>query len=1060
MISRFFIERPVLANVLALVFVLIGGVALIKLPVAQYPNVVPPTVQVTTLYPGASARTLIDTVALPIEQQVNGVEGMLYMQSTSASDGTYTLTITFAIGTDPDFAQVLVQNRVAIAMASLPQAVQVQGVTTQKKSTAILQFVTLYSPDERYDSLFLANYGVINLQDEIARLDGVGNVNIFGAGQYAMRVWLDPDELQARQLTPDDVINAIQQQSQEVASGVVGMPPVPKGQNFQFTLLMDGRLNDAADYENIIVKVSNADGGRITRLRDVARVELGAQTYSQTFTFNGKAAAALGIYQLPEANSLAVATAVREKMAQLAKDFPPGLAYQIPFDTTVFVNASVNEVYKTLFEAGILVLIVILVFLQDWRATLVPATTVPVTIIGTFAAMAAMGFTVNLSTLFAIVLAIGIVVDDAIVIVEGVARHIEKGLPGRLAAEKAMDELLGPIIGITLVLMSVFLPAAFMPGLTGQLYQQFALVIAATALISAVNAMTLKPTQCALWLRPPVPPEKRNFFYRGFNAVYDRAEHWYAGLIRRMVHVSYLTVAVALVLIGVAIWGLTRVPTGFLPTEDQGYVLIGAQLPDAASLQRTNEVMQQISDIASKTPGVENVIAISGVSVLDNNATLPNGGVAYVMLKDWDVRDKAGEGLLEIYTSLNKALEQVDGAVTFVLVPPAIQGIGNASGFTMMVQSKNGSFDFAELQSLTQSVVRNASSQSSLQHLSTSFRANVPQLFLKIDRIKAETLGVTVGQVFATVQGYVGSSYVTQFNQFGQTFQAYIQAEADYRRTPEEILNLKIRTPSGDMVPLGTLAQVEPAFGPPLITLYNLYPASTVLGAPATGFSSGQALDIMAQVADDTLPPGTGFEWSAMSYQEAVVGNEVYYVFGLAILLVYFVLAGQYESWILPLSVLLAVPLALLGTVGALTGLGISNNLYTQIGLILLIALSAKNAILIVEFAREKRAEGMEIMEAAVEAARLRFRPILMTSFAFILGVLPLVLATGAGANSRKSIGIAVFSGMLASTCLAVLFVPSFYAVLQRFEEWRAGRKGAPAQPAPAAGEEASPSAT
>ncbi|WP_454683634.1 efflux RND transporter permease subunit [Ancylobacter moscoviensis] len=1060
MISRFFIERPVLANVLALVFVLIGGVALIKLPVAQYPNVVPPTVQVTTLYPGASARTLIDTVALPIEQQVNGVEGMLYMQSTSASDGTYTLTITFAIGTDPDFAQVLVQNRVAIAMASLPQAVQVQGVTTQKKSTAILQFVTLYSPDERYDSLFLANYGVINLQDEIARLDGVGNVNIFGAGQYAMRVWLDPDELQARQLTPDDVINAIQQQSQEVASGVVGMPPVPKGQNFQFTLLMDGRLNDAADYENIIVKVSNADGGRITRLRDVARVELGAQTYSQTFTFNGKAAAALGIYQLPEANSLAVATAVREKMAQLAKDFPPGLAYQIPFDTTVFVNASVNEVYKTLFEAGILVLIVILVFLQDWRATLVPATTVPVTIIGTFAAMAAMGFTVNLSTLFAIVLAIGIVVDDAIVIVEGVARHIEKGLPGRLAAEKAMDELLGPIIGITLVLMSVFLPAAFMPGLTGQLYQQFALVIAATALISAVNAMTLKPTQCALWLRPPVPPEKRNFFYRGFNAVYDRAEHWYAGLIRRMVHVSYLTVAVALVLIGVAIWGLTRVPTGFLPTEDQGYVLIGAQLPDAASLQRTNEVMQQISDIASKTPGVENVIAISGVSVLDNNATLPNGGVAYVMLKDWDVRDKAGEGLLEIYTSLNKALEQVDGAVTFVLVPPAIQGIGNASGFTMMVQSKNGSFDFAELQSLTQSVVRNASSQSSLQHLSTSFRANVPQLFLKIDRIKAETLGVTVGQVFATVQGYVGSSYVTQFNQFGQTFQAYIQAEADYRRTPEEILNLKIRTPSGDMVPLGTLAQVEPAFGPPLITLYNLYPASTVLGAPATGFSSGQALDIMAQVADDTLPPGTGFEWSAMSYQEAVVGNEVYYVFGLAILLVYFVLAGQYESWILPLSVLLAVPLALLGTVGALTGLGISNNLYTQIGLILLIALSAKNAILIVEFAREKRAEGMEIMEAAVEAARLRFRPILMTSFAFILGVLPLVLATGAGANSRKSIGIAVFSGMLASTCLAVLFVPSFYAVLQRFEEWRAGRKGAPAQPAPTAGEEASPSAT
>ena len=1044
MISRFFIERPVLSNVLALVFVLIGTVALLKLPVAQYPNVVPPTVQVTTLYPGASARTLVDTVALPIEQQVNGVEGMLYMQSTSASDGTYTLTVTFAIGTDPDFAQVLVQNRVAIAMSSLPQAVQVQGVTTQKKSTSILQFVTLYSPDGRYDSLFLANYGVINLQDEIARLSGVGNVSVFGAGEYAMRVWLDPDQLQARGLTPQQVIDAIQQESQEVASGMIGMPPMPKGQDFQFTLNIAGRLDKAADFENIIVKVDNANGGQITRVRDVGRVELGAQTYSQVFTFNGKPAAALGIYQLPEANSLQVAQEVRDKMTELARNFPPGLSYQIPFDTTVFVDASVTEVYKTLFEAGILVLIVILVFLQDWRATLVPATTVPVTIIGSFAAMAAMGFTVNLSTLFAIVLAIGIVVDDAIVIVEGVARHIERGLPGRQAAEKAMDELFGPIIGITLVLMSVFIPAAFMPGLTGQLYQQFALVIAATAFISAINAMTLKPTQCALWLRKPVPPEERNFFYRGFNAVYDRAEHWYAGLIRHMVGVSYLTVTVALVLIGIAMWGLTRVPTAFLPTEDQGYVLIGAQLPDAASLERTNEVMARISQIASDTPGVENVISISGISVLDNNATLPNAGVAYVILKSWDERDKAGQGLLEIYTSLNKALQAEQQAITFVLVPPPIQGIGNASGFTMMVESKNGSFDFTELQAATQQVVSNAGSQSALQHLNTSFRADVPQYFLSIDRIKAETLGVTVGQVFATIQGYIGSSYVTQFNQFGQTFQAYIQAESEFRRTPEQVLNLKIRTPAGEMVPIGTLAEVKPVFGPSMITLYNLYPAATIVGGSAQGFSSGQALDIMGQVASKSLPPGMGYEWSAMSYQEEVVGNEIYYVFGLAILLVYFVLAGQYESWIQPFAVLLAVPLALLGTVGALTGLGIANNLYTQIGLILLIALSAKNAILIVEFAREKRAEGMEIMDAAVEAARLRFRPILMTSFAFILGVLPLVLATGAGANSRKSIGIAVFSGMLASTCLAVLFVPSFYTVLQRFEE-RRGRKKTPA---------------
>ncbi|MFK8253454.1 efflux RND transporter permease subunit [Ancylobacter terrae] len=1044
MISRFFIERPVLSNVLAFVIVLIGTVALINLPVAQYPNVVPPTVQVTTLYPGASARTLVDTVALPIEQQVNGVEGMLYMQSTSASDGSYTLTVTFAIGTDPNMAQVLVQNRVAIALASLPQTVQVQGVTTQIKSTAILQFVTLYSPDGRYDSLFLANYGIINLQNEIARLNGVGNVNVFGAGQYAMRVWLNADQLQARGLTPDQVISAIQQQSQEVAAGVVGMPPTPKGQNFQYTLNIAGRLNDAADYENIIVKVDNANGGQITRLRDVARVELGAQTYSQFFTFNGKPAAALGIYQLPEANSLQVAEEVRAKMAVLAKDFPQGLSYAVPFDTTVFVNASINEVYKTLFEAGLLVLIVILVFLQDWRAMLVPATTVPVTIIGAFAAMAALGFSVNLSTLFAIVLAIGIVVDDAIVIVEGVSRHIEAGMPGRQAAEKAMDELLGPIIGITLVLMSVFVPAAFLPGLTGQLYQQFALVIAATALISAINAMTLKPTQCALWLRKPVPPEKRNIFYRGFNAVYDKCEHWYAGLIHHMVKVSYLTVTVALVLIGVAIWGLTRVPTGFLPTEDQGYMIIGAQLPDGASLERTNEVMLQIADLAGKTPGVRDVIGISGISVLDNNATLPNAGVAYVMLKSWDERDKVGQGLLEMFTSLSKAMEQVTRATTFVLPPPPIQGIGNAAGFNMMVESRDGSFDFPQLQAVTGQIAENAGTQSALQHLTTTFRANVPQLFISIDRIKAETLGLTVGQVFATIQGYVGSSYVTQFNLFGQTFQAYVQAEPQFRVTPAQILDLKVRTPAGQMVPIGTLAEIKPVLGPSLITLYNLYPAATVIGTPAPGFSSGQSLAIMEQVAAQTLPPGMGYNWTAMSYQEKVVGNEMYYVFGLAILLVYFVLAGQYESWIQPLSVLLAVPLALLGTVGALTGLGVANNLYTQIGLILLIALSAKNAILIVEFAREKRAEGMEIMEAATEAARLRFRPILMTSFAFLLGVLPLVLATGAGANSRKSIGIAVFSGMLASTCLAVLFVPSFYTVLQRFEEWRVARKTPP----------------
>jgi HAE1 family hydrophobic/amphiphilic exporter-1 len=1045
MISRFFIERPVLANVLALVLVLVGVVALYNLPVAQYPNVTPPTVQVTTRYPGASAKTVVDTIALPIEQQVNGVDNMIYMQSTSASDGSYTLTVTFAIGTDPDFAQVLVQNRVAIAMSSLPQAVQVQGVTTQKKSTSILQFVTLSSPDGRYDSLFLANYGVINLQNELARLNGVGNVNVFGAGEYAMRVWMDPNQMQARGLTPQDVISAIQQQSQEVTAGVVGMPPAPASQNFQYTININGRLNDVPDYENIIVKVDNANGGQITRVRDIGRVELGAQTYSQTFTLNGKPAAGIGIFQLPEANAITVADEVRDRMETLSKNFPPGLIYTIPFDTTMFVNASIHEVYVTLIEAGVLVLIVILLFLQDWRAMLVPATTVPVTIIGAFAAMQALGFTVNLSTLFALVLAIGIVVDDAIVIVEGVSRHIEDGMAGQPAAEKAMDELFGPIIGITLVLMSVFIPAAFLPGLTGQLFQQFALVIAATALISAVNAMTLKPTQCALWLRRPVPPEQRNFFYRGFNKVYDACERGYARLISRMVHASYLMVAVALVLIGVAGWALTRIPTAFLPTEDQGYVLIGAQLPDGASQERTNRVLAQVSQIAQETPGVENVIGISGISVLDNNATLPNAAVAYVVLKDWDVRYSSsvkGEDLLSIYQHLNAALSAVEGASTFVLVPPPIQGIGNASGFTMQTQLKDGSFNYQMLEAITRKIVDEGSTQSALQHLTTSFRSGVPQFEVIVDRVKAETLGVTVGQVFSALSGYIGSSYVTQFNKFGMTFQVYAQADSRYRLRPEDLASLKVKAGNGTMVPLGTIVTIKPMVGPSLISLYNLYPSATIVGTSAPGFSSGQALDIMGQVAQSTLPPGTGYEWTAMSYQEKAVGSQIYFVFGLAILLVYFVLAGQYESWIQPLSVLLAVPLALLGTVGALAGLGIANNLYTQIGLILLIALASKNAILIVEYAREKRAEGMEIMDAAVEAARLRFRPILMTSFAFILGVVPLVLATGAGASARKSIGIAVFSGMLASTCLAVLFVPSFFTVLQRFEEWRIRRSG------------------
>jgi HAE1 family hydrophobic/amphiphilic exporter-1 len=1043
MISKFFIERPVLSNVIAILMILIGGVALFNLAVAQYPDVVPPTVQVTTRYPGASAKTVVDTVALPIEQQVNGVEDMLYMQSYSGADGTYSLTVTFKIGTDLNFAQVLVQNRVSSALSQLPQSVQNQGVTVQKKSTSILLFVTLTSPDAKYDSLYLSNYATINLRDELSRLPGVGNVTVFGAGQYSMRIWLDPNKLQVRGLMPQDVIQAIQQQSQQVTAGQVGAPPTPPGQSFQYTLNVNGRLDDASQFENIIVKTGS--NGDVTRVRDVGSVELGAQTYSQMFSLNNQPSTGIGVFQSPGANALEVEQAVEKKMTELARGFPQGIKYDTPFDTTKFVSASIHEVYKTLIEAGLLVLVVILVFLQDWRAMLVPATTVPVTIIGAFAGMAALGFTINLSTLFAIVLAIGIVVDDAIVVVEGAAHNIEQGMSGHDAAIKAMDQLFGPIVGITLVLISVFLPAAFLPGLTGRIYAQFALVIAATALLSAINAATLKPTQCALWLRRPVPMAQRNWFYRGFNNVYDRLERRYARVIGSLSRHANLSVIVALILIGIGGYGLSRVPTGFLPIEDQGYLIAAVQLPDGAALDRTQKVLERVSEIVSQSPGVAQVITIAGISALDSSASLANAGVAYIILKDWDARGP-GEDLRSLVVGLNQKVSGILEARALVLPPPPIQGIGNAAGFAMQVELRDGNSDYNKLQAITDAVVANAQSQSALQRVQSPFRSTVPQFDVEVDRIKTQTLHVTTDQVFSTLSSYLGSSYINQFNKFGRVFQVYAQADSQFRLTPRDIANMMVRNQNGDMVPIGTVAKITPSIGPSLISLYNLYPSATIVGLPAQGYSSGQSLNLMEQIADKTLPAGTGYEWTAMSYQEKAVSNQIYYVFGLAMLLVYLVLAGQYESWYSPISVILAVPLSLLGPMAVLTALKIDNNLYVQIGLILLIALSAKNAILIVEVGLERHVrDGKPVIESAVEAARARFRPILMTSFAFILGVLPLVLATGAGASARKSIGITVFSGMLASTCLAVLFVPAFFVVVQRFENWRAERKKAPA---------------
>jgi HAE1 family hydrophobic/amphiphilic exporter-1 len=1036
MFAKFFIERPVLANVIASVTVLLGAVAAFLLPVSDYPPITPPTVQVTTTYPGASAKTLVETVALPIEQQVNGVEKMLYMQSNSTSDGRYTLTVTFRVGTDLDFAQVLVQNRVSAAMAQLPLAVQQQGVLTKKKQTSPLQIITLTSKDERFDSLFLGNFATIQLSDKLARLPGVGDVVVFGQSAYSMRVWLDPDRLKQRALTPQDVVNAIQQQNVNVAAGQLGMPPAPAGQDFQLTANVPASLSDAEQFEQIILKAEPGPNGAVTRIRDVARVELGASTYSQIFKVDGKPAGGIAIYQLPGANALDTAKGVRKALKTLSADFPAGLKYDIPFDVTVFVKASVKEVYRTLVEAGLLVLVVIVLFLQDWRATLVPATTVPVTIIGAFAAMALLGFTINLLTLFAVVLAIGIVVDDAIVVVEGVAQHLEGGGTAKQASIDAMRVLFGPIIGITLVLMSVFLPPAFMPGITGQMYRQFALIIAATALISAINALTLKPTQCALWLRPTDHNKKRNAFFTGFNLVYNRLEKSYVGLIGWTVRRAMLVAAAGLGLVAIAIWGLTRVPTGFLPEEDQGYLMVAVQMPDGASLERAEKVLDAVAKIGQQTSGVERAIAIGtgGPSPLDGDVSLANAGIVYLMLKDWDQRGKR-EDLQRIHQNLLQQLASVQEARTRVLIPPPIQGLGASSGFQMQIELTDGNLDFARLQQVTDQIVHEANTTRSVQNAFTAFKASVPQLSLKVDASQAATLNLNVGDVYNALQSYMGSTFVNLFTKFGRNYMVYVQADAGHRLTRDDVKQLSIRNQSTNMVPVGTLAELKASSGPSVISLYNLFPSATINGAPGPGISSGQAMAAMENIARRTLSPGSNFEWTAMAYQENLVGSSAYFIFALAILLVYFALAGQYESWITPAAVILAVPLALLGTVAALLSTGLANNLYVQIGLVLLIALSAKNAILIVEMARERRAAGQAILDSAIEASRVRFRPILMTSFTFILGVLPLVLASGAGASARKSLGIAVAAGMLASTCLAVLLVPAFFVILQSWVE-------------------------
>ena len=1050
MISAFFIERPIFANVIALVTILIGAVCLYILPVAQYPEIAPPTIQVTARYPGASAEVVAATVGVPIEQAINGVEGSIYMSSASASDGTYTLTVTFDVGTDLDTSLSLVQNAANSALSQLPGGTQAQGITVRKVSPNILLVASLYSDDERFEEIFLSNYALIDLQNPLARLPGVGQVRIFGAGSYSMRVWLDPKRLQTFGLTTADVMSAIRGQNVEVVAGQLGGPPVPGDQPFQFTINALGRLSDAQQFGDIVIRSTAGTAPQIVRLRDIARVDLSQQSFSNYSRFSGHKSAQIVVFSLPGANAIQVANRVYAAMADMAKQFPEGMKYSIRYDTTLFVREAIRAVYETLFIAGVLVLIVILVFLQNLRAMLVPATTVPVTIIGAFIAMAALGFTVNLMTLFALILAIGIVVDDAIIIVESSSYYIEQGMPPKEATIKAMQELTGPVMGITLALVAVFLPAAFLPGITGQIFRQFALVIAATSVISALNALTLKPVQCALWLRPR-GDRRPNWFYRGFNRAMTLMTDAYVGIVARMVKHAAPMFVLFVVIIGVTAWAFVRQPTGFLPAEDQGYAILVSILPEGASQPRSREVAEKVNEILRRTDGVGAWVTIGGLSILDF-ANVANFSATFVVYKDWKERGRA-LSQERIVSGLNRQLAGIQEALAFVVIPPPIRGLGQTGGFQMMVQDRR-SLGLAELQRAAADLSQRATSRPGLQGLATTFSYRSPQLYLNIDRTKAESLQVSPSSIFDTLQAYLGSSFVNFFNRFNQVFQVYVQADAAYRLQPDDLRHLYVRNQNGEMVPLNALIEVKQVQGTELVTRYNLYPAAAVFGSAAPGFSSGQALAQMEQLASETLPQGMAYEWTSTSFQEKKVGYQAYFIYALSIALVYLVLAALYESWTSPAAVIFVVPIALVGVVLALATRGYDNNLYTQIGLVLMIALASKNAILIVEFARDLHHEGLSIAEAAVEATRRRFRPIVMTSFAFILGVVPLTVASGAGAASQQAIGTVVFGGMVASTFLAIPFVPVFYVLLERTSERLRSRSSespvSPGEPRPA----------
>jgi multidrug efflux pump len=1040
--SRFFIDRPIFAAVLSIVMVIAGGVAALTLPVAQYPEIAPPTVQVSCTYPGASAVVVAETVAAPIEQQVNGVERMMYMSSQCTNDGAYNLTVTFELGTNLDMAQVLVQNRVSMALPTLPDIVKQTGVTTKKKSPNIMLVVNLTSPDGRYDQLYLSNYATINLKDALARIKGVGDVTFLGQQDYSMRLWLEADRLKALNLTSGDVVSALKEQNVQVAAGQIGQPPVPQGQSFQYTMTTLGRLTHPDQFADIIIKTG--DDGQITRMRDVARVELGAKSQDQTCLLDGKPTVGLAVFQLPGSNAVDTAETVRATMEQLKAEFPEGLAYSIVYDTTPFIEESIHEVYKTLGEAIVLVAIVVMVFLQNWRSVIIPLIAVPVSLIGTFAVMALLGFSLNNISLLGLVLAIGVVVDDAIVVVENVERWIGAGLPPKEAAYKSMEEVTVAVIAIAFGLSAVFIPTAFISGMSGQFYRQFALTIATSTLISAFNSLTLSPALAAILLKPhgaKKDPFTRlldatfGWLFRGFNKSFDATTNVYERLVKLCLRASVIGLAVYVGLLFLTYQGFMTVPTGFVPSQDKGYLLVSAQLPDSASLERTQRVMQKVDEIVKAIPGVAHRIVISGQSFL-LNANGSNFGSMYVVLDEFHDRQGPEMGADHIAGVLRQKLyAAIPEAQIGVFGAPPVDGVGNAGGFKMMVKLRGGG-SLEELQGQVDNLTEKANEQPQLVGVFSMFRANTPQLYLDIDRTKCKTMGLALSDVFNALQIYLGGYYVNDFNQFDRTWQVNLQADAAFRTRRDDIQNITVRNAAGQMVPISAVATVQDSSGPVLVNRYQNVTAATVNGSWRPGISSGQAMAAMEGVAGRELPGNMSTEWTELSYQEQTEGNTAIYIFPLCILFVFLTHAAEYESWSLPLAIILIVPMSLLCALTGAAYRGMDNNIFTQIGFVVLAGLACKNAVLIVEFAKQNREQGTARFDAAVIASKLRLRPIMMTSFAFILGVVPLMLATGAGAEMRQTLGTAVFAGMLGVTFFGIFLTPIFYLVLQTVSEW------------------------